>query len=689
MAKHYSVFLSYRHRPFDAAVTQRVFNVLESYRLPWTLRHKGYTGVRRAFRDTEELPVSRMLTSTIQTALQNSDCLVVVCSPDTPASEWVDREVATFIELGKADHIFPLLIAGTPETTFPASLKKVPDVMNRLMDLREHAKTVSASDPGALLRVIAAVAGCAPAQLVRADRMRRSRRNAARATLSVAVGVAIVSIAAVFWLQAENYRATALREQERSLQVLSLLTYDLPGKLVELPNTYTAVAKILDENAEQINRILALAEEQDGIREQIAANYEKHATASVRLGRYETAAQSEQKAIALYEALRLEGTPGADASLASAHNNLGVVYNAAGAYAEAAAEYTAAVELLEPIYADTPSFTADLASFLSNSGANAMDLGDYASAVPALSRSIELLSAFPSGSSGAHLASLARSRYNLGLSLTATGEYAEAESHLRTAAEYYEAQYEALKNRSNLKPYAQALSQLAYCLSSQAKLDEAAELFPTAVSLLETLAEGGDDATATLLLASACNNYGLCLNMQGDYAAAAPWCLRYAELREGLYKSSKTDLNRAGLARAYYNIAENAFKEGDYATVRTYFKKCLTEYEPVSRKLGDYHAAEYLARLSYYNIIVTQNYKKALTAAKEAAELQPESSFVQANYVYALLYNQQYDACDTLAAELVSRSDGELRNIELDFAALTAAGLHEPHMDALLKQLRG
>ena len=61
MSFRYDVFISYRHRPLDQAVTEKVFNALESYRLPKALKAEGYEDIKRAFRDTEELQVSRIL----------------------------------------------------------------------------------------------------------------------------------------------------------------------------------------------------------------------------------------------------------------------------------------------------------------------------------------------------------------------------------------------------------------------------------------------------------------------------------------------------------------------------------------------------------------------------------------------------------------------------------------------------
>ena len=119
----YDIFLSYRHKNLDSIITQKTFQFVESYRLPRSLKRKGYRDVHRAFRDTEELPVSRILTDTIDKALRSTKCLLLVCSTDTPSSEWVDREVSTFIELGRAEYIYPLLITGDPEVSFPPSLK--------------------------------------------------------------------------------------------------------------------------------------------------------------------------------------------------------------------------------------------------------------------------------------------------------------------------------------------------------------------------------------------------------------------------------------------------------------------------------------------------------------------------------------------------------------------------------------
>ena len=50
----------------------------------------------------------------IDTALRNSQWLIVVCSPRSAKSPWVCKEAQTFIDLGRADHIIPFVIEGNP-----------------------------------------------------------------------------------------------------------------------------------------------------------------------------------------------------------------------------------------------------------------------------------------------------------------------------------------------------------------------------------------------------------------------------------------------------------------------------------------------------------------------------------------------------------------------------------------------
>ena len=257
----YDVFFSYRHRPLDGEITQKTFNAIESYRLPQSIRDQGCQDIRRAFRDTEELPVSRILTDTIDRALHSTNCLVVVCSTDTPSSEWIDREVQTFIEIGRAEHIYPLLISGDPEHSFPPSLKLVPDIMDRVMDIRtpgNHVKKMMAKEETELLRVIAGIVGCKESELLREHKLRKSRRFAARA-LGWAAAFALVAGVSLYLMNlAQDYRDEARLREQGSMRILSELTYALPDHLTNIPGAYGRIADILEKNTRDINAIVEL-----------------------------------------------------------------------------------------------------------------------------------------------------------------------------------------------------------------------------------------------------------------------------------------------------------------------------------------------------------------------------------------------------------------------------------------------
>ena len=130
--KEYFAFISYKSEDVEWAMWLQ--HELEHYRLPASFN--GRTDIRQelrpVFRDIDELSAGN-LPEQIKQALENSQNLIVVCSPQAATSHWVNQEVETFISLGRTDRIFPFIVEGnSPKEFFPPSLLALPENEERL-----------------------------------------------------------------------------------------------------------------------------------------------------------------------------------------------------------------------------------------------------------------------------------------------------------------------------------------------------------------------------------------------------------------------------------------------------------------------------------------------------------------------------------------------------------------------------
>jgi len=130
--KEYYAFISYKSEDVEWAIWLQ--HELEHYRLPASFN--GRTDIRQelrpVFRDIDELSAGN-LPEQIKRALENSQNLIVVCSPQAAASPWVNQEVETFISLGRTDRIFPFIVEGkSPKEFFPPTLLALPKNEERL-----------------------------------------------------------------------------------------------------------------------------------------------------------------------------------------------------------------------------------------------------------------------------------------------------------------------------------------------------------------------------------------------------------------------------------------------------------------------------------------------------------------------------------------------------------------------------
>lgn len=129
--KKYFAFISYKRE--DEEWAKWLQHKLEHYKLPSNLNGRSDLPkeIRPVFRDKSDL-AGGVLANEIHKALENSQYLIVICSPRAAHSEWVSKEVQTFIEMGRSDKIIPFIIGGIAHATnpedecFPSTLRDMP-----------------------------------------------------------------------------------------------------------------------------------------------------------------------------------------------------------------------------------------------------------------------------------------------------------------------------------------------------------------------------------------------------------------------------------------------------------------------------------------------------------------------------------------------------------------------------------
>ena len=218
MQTHYDAFISYRHSPKDSAVAQQIHRQLERFRVPKAIQKAtGKNRIRRIFRDNEELPLSVNLSDDIREALKNSDYLIVICSPRTAESQWVQREIEIFLETHTVDKVLIVLAEGEPADVVPSMLieGREPLCCNYRLSPRK-AKQIE------LPRLAATILGCRYDDLRQRQRQYRTRRLISLFSVALAAAVAL----AFYFFQTsrkiqDNYEQ-ALINQSRYLSSTSL-----------------------------------------------------------------------------------------------------------------------------------------------------------------------------------------------------------------------------------------------------------------------------------------------------------------------------------------------------------------------------------------------------------------------------------------------------------------------------------
>lgn len=178
MARYWA-FISYSHR--DEAWARWLQHGIETYRVPKALvRGEIPARLNPVFRDRDELAGASDLSAQIQKALEDSRYLVVLCSPHSARSPYVNQEIRSF---GRPDRVLSLIVDGEPAEAFPPALTEISE------PIAADARDGKDGKPAALLKILAGLIGVGLDELVQRER-RRQRVRRVRNAVGIAAGLA-------------------------------------------------------------------------------------------------------------------------------------------------------------------------------------------------------------------------------------------------------------------------------------------------------------------------------------------------------------------------------------------------------------------------------------------------------------------------------------------------------------------
>ena len=255
-AFRYYAFISYSHQ--DKVWADWLHKALETYAVPKRLVGRTTTAgiiprrLTPIFRDRDELASANDLGRKVNEALAQSANLIVICSPRSAASHWVQEEVLAFKRLGRSERVFCLIVDGEPsasdlpggeaEECFVAALRF--ELGTDGQPTTQHAEPIAADaragkdgKSNAKLKLIAGLLNVGFDTLKQREMHRHNRRLAAIAAFAVAM-MAITSTLAVAALfsrhAAEVARVDAERRQKQAEDLVGFMLGDLNDKLAQV-----------------------------------------------------------------------------------------------------------------------------------------------------------------------------------------------------------------------------------------------------------------------------------------------------------------------------------------------------------------------------------------------------------------------------------------------------------------------
>lgn len=258
MTRRYRAFISYSWA--DKAWAGWLHRSLETYRPPKALVGRATPAgpvparLHPIFKDREEEAAGHAIRASIEAAMADAEFLIVVCSPRSVRSKWVNQEIAWFKTHRSKSRILALVVDGEPggslvegvlpqesetECFPPALLYQVDDQLQPTsvpedLPLAADARREGDGKRLARLKLAAALLGLGLDQLLRRDDRRRTARLRWSAIAMGTIAASMTALAIVAVQQrnlAREMQTTAEVQRNQAEGLVEFMIDDLRHKL--------------------------------------------------------------------------------------------------------------------------------------------------------------------------------------------------------------------------------------------------------------------------------------------------------------------------------------------------------------------------------------------------------------------------------------------------------------------------
>ena len=273
----YWAFVSYSHT--DSAWGEWLHRGLETYPFPRsmvglsTMREHGVPSrFYPVFLDRKELPTSGSLGDMINKALLESRYLIVLGTPRSAQSRWVNQEVLEFQRLGRCDRIVCVILEGEPHADMPERECLPPALRDEQASSATLLDARGLRREAVLLRLLAVLSGVGEERLHAAGVKRKRERTAITLAASLAL-VAVMGTLAASALASEQIAKSELAKATRMKKfVVSIFNGIDPAAAKDLDKSQARA--LLDAGAARMAELDSQPLVQADLQNEIGVSYE-------------------------------------------------------------------------------------------------------------------------------------------------------------------------------------------------------------------------------------------------------------------------------------------------------------------------------------------------------------------------------------------------------------------------------